>query len=319
MLKKAFLCVSVLFSFVLLTPLWAAEPVEILSINVRLSTADDGKDAWPLRKERMMSVVKDRNYDFIGGQEVCTNPNDEYNQVKYMAEHLPEYGYLYLCREKNPEKGEGTPVFYRKDRWEPDADDQGTYWLSDTPDVPGSVTWEGQSTCPRVVTGALFHELDADGKRTGKAMYVYSTHFDHVGEIPRQKAAAMIFDRFEHRENKDVPMVLMGDFNCGEKSAAIRFIKGETVELGGEKKTPTMKMLDSFRVVHPDEKSVATFNGFRGPRFDGNGVNEVGEKIDYIFVTPNLKAVDAEIIRTNDDGRYPSDHYPIRAVVEFAE
>ena len=318
MLKKV-LCTAVLFSFVLFAPLWAAEPIEILSINVRLSTAKDGENAWPLRKEFMMSVVKNRNYDFIGGQEVCIDPNDELNQIKYMTEQLPGYGCLYVCREKDPAKGEGTPVFYRKDRWEPDAKDQGTYWLSDTPDVPGSVTWEGQSTCPRVVTGALFHELNADSKRTGKAMYVYSTHFDHVGEIPRQKSAALIFDRFEHRENKDVPMVLMGDLNCGENSPAIRFIKGETVELGGEKKTPTMKMLDSFRVVHPDEKNVVTYNGFRGPRFDGNGVNEVGAKIDYIFVTSNLKATDAEIIRTNNNGRYPSDHYPIRAVVEFSE
>ncbi len=317
MLKK-FVTFAVLFSCVLCLPLFGAEPVDILSINVRLSTANDGKDAWPLRKELLLSVVKARNYDFIGGQEVCVNPNDDLNQAKYLADNLSGYGCLYLCREKNPERGEGTPVFYRKDRWEPDAEDQGTYWLSDTPDVPGSVTWEGQSGCPRVVTGALFHELDADGKRTGKSLYVYSTHFDHVGEIPRQKAAAMIFDRFEHRKNKDVPMVLMGDFNCGENSPAIRFIKGETVELGGESNTPVIKMLDTFRVVLPEEKSVATFNGFRGPRFDGNGVNEIGEKIDYIFVTPNLKATDAEIIRTNDDGRYPTDHYPIRATVEFA-
>ena len=113
-------------------------------------------------------------------------------------------------------------------------------------------------------------------------------------------------------------MILMGDFNCGERSPVVRFVKGETVELGGESKTSVMHMLDTFRVVLPDEKSAATFNGFRAPRFDSTGTVEIGEKIDYIFVTPNLKTKDAEIIRTNVNGRYPTDHYPIRATVEFA-
>jgi endonuclease/exonuclease/phosphatase family metal-dependent hydrolase len=79
-----------------------------------------------------------------------------------------------------------------------------------------------------------------------------------------------------------------------------------------------MKMLDTFRVVLPEEKNVVTFNSFRAPRLDDDG-NMIGAKIDYIFVTPNLKTTDAEIIRTNDNGRYPSDHYPIRATVEFAD
>ena len=316
-MPKKYYLFAVLLSCVLFSPLFGAEPIAVLSINVRLSTANDGENSWANRKEFMLSVIKDRNYDFIGGQEVVIHPNDDFNQFKYMSDNLPGYGSLFLCREKNPNQGEGAPVFYRKDRWEPDAKDQGTYWLSDTPDVPGSITWEGQSTCPRVVTGALFHELDADGKRTGKSLYVYATHLDHVGELARQKSTALIFDRFEKRENKDVPMILMGDFNCGERSPVVRFVKGETVTLGGESKTPTMKMLDTFREVHPNEKSVVTFNSFRTPRLDADG-NEPGEKIDYIFVTPNLKSLDAEIIRTNKDGRFPSDHYPIRATVQFA-
>jgi len=309
---------AVLFSCFLIGPLFGSEPIAVLSINVRLSVVNDGVDSWANRKELLLSVVKERNYDFIGGQEVCIDPNDDLNQVKYLTDNLPEYGCLYLCREKDPAKGEGAPILYRKDRWEPDADDQGTYWLSDTPDLPGSVTWEGQSTCPRVVTGALFHERDADAKRTGLSLYVYSTHLDHVGELARQKSAALIFDRFEQRKNKDVPMILIGDFNCGERSPVVRFVKGETVVLGGESKTPTVKMLDTFREVWPDEKSVATFHGFNGPRYDSSGTVEIGDKIDYIFVTPHLKSLEAEIIRTNNNGRYPTDHYPIRATVQFA-
>lgn len=289
----------------------AAEPIEVLSINVRLSTANDGEDAWPKRRDAMMDVVRSRPYDFIGGQEVVVHPESEFNQFQFMSEKLPEYGSVFRSREKDEKKGESTPVFYRKDRWEPDADDQGVYWLSDTPDVPGSITWKGQSPCPRVVSGALFHELDKDGKRTGKSVYFYSTHFDHVGEIARQKAADLILHRIAERKDKTIPVILVGDFNAGENSPTVRFLKGETVELDGEKKTPPMRLADTFRSVHPDATDVGTFQGFKKH-------NPKAGKIDSIFVTPELKATDAEIIRTKTPaGRFPTDHYPIRAVLAF--
>lgn len=292
-------------------PADAAEPIEVLSINVRLSTAKDGEDAWPKRRDAMMDVVRSRPYDFIGGQEVVVHPEDEFNQFQFMSEKLPEYGSVFRSREKDEKKGEGTPVFYRKDRWEPDADDQGVYWLSDTPDVPGSITWKGQSPCPRVVTGALFHELGKDGKRTGKSVYFHSTHFDHVGEIARQKAADLILRRIAERKDETIPVILVGDFNTGENSPTIRFLKGETVELDGEEKTPPMGLLDTLRVVQPDATDVGTFQAFREH-------NPKAGKIDYIFVTPELKTTDAEIIRTKTpSGRFPTDHYPIRATIAF--
>lgn len=288
----------------------ATEPLEVLSINVRLSTANDGENAWAKRRDAMMEVVKARNYDFIGGQEVIVNPNDEVNQYKFMSEKLPEYGVLYRSREKTEERGEGTPVFYRKDRWTMDGEDHGIYWLSDTPDVPGSITWKGQSTCPRVVTGGLFHEINKNGERTGFSVYFYSTHFDHVGEIARQKAANMILHKIAERKNPAIPVILVGDFNAGEKSPTIRFLKGETVTLDGEEKKPPMALLDSFRVVHPDALDVASFQGFREH-------NPKNGKIDYVFTTSNLKAVDAEIVHTKTPtGRFPSDHYPVRAVLK---
>ncbi len=291
---------------------FAAEPVTFLSANVRVGDARDGENRWELRKDFLLEVLKEGNYDFIGGQEVLTTSDAKCNQIKYFFENLPNYGILFQNREKEGTvRGEGTPIFYRMDRWRLDPEDYGSFWLSDTPNVQGSITWEGQSTCPRVCTGGLFHEIDKNGKLTGKTIYVYSTHFDHVGEIPRQKAAAVIFEKFADRREKNAPVVLIGDFNCGEDSPAIRFLKGETVVLGDEEKVPPMSLLDTFRVVYPDEENVATFNGFRSGEI-------TGAKIDYIFVTPDLKATEAEILRTSRNGKYPSDHFPIRATVEFA-
>jgi len=290
---------------------FAVEPIAVLSTNVRYGDAPDGENHWDHRKDFLLDTMKEGNYDFIGGQEVLTTPDLRYNQVMFFFENLPNYGILYQNREKEGvARGEGTPVLYRADRWRLDPEDHGSFWLSDTPNIPGSVTWEGQSSCPRVCTGGLFHEIDKNGNLTGKTVYVYSTHFDHVGEIPRQKAAAVIFEKIAGRKDKNAPVVLIGDLNCGENSPAVRFLKGETVVLGGEEKVPPMKLLDTFRIVHPDEKNVATFNGFRRGEISG-------DKIDYIFITPDLKATDAEILRTNRDGKYPSDHFPVRATVSF--
>ncbi len=182
----------------------ASEPIAVLSINVRFGSANDGANAWPLRKEFLLDVVKKGRYDFIGGQEVLFHPDDKFNQVKYLSENMPEYGVLARCREKNPNQGESTPVFYRKDRWRPDKTFQGTFWLSDTPEEPGSLTWADQSPCPRTATGALFHEIK-DGQATGVKLFVYSTHFDHVGESARQKSAETIMNRLLPKEGPGSP------------------------------------------------------------------------------------------------------------------
>lgn len=302
------------FCFAVLFCLTAfAEPLKVLSVNVRLSTVNDGDNAWAIRRDALADLIRKIPYDFIGGQEVIIHPNDEVNQLKFLSEKLPEYGVIFRSREKIEERGEGTPLFYRKDRWEMDEKDNGTYWLSDTPDVPGSITWKGQSTCPRVVSGGLFYEKDKDGKRTGKSVYVFSTHFDHVGEIARQKAADFILQRINARKDKSVPVILIGDFNAGENSPTIRFLKGETVELDGQVKTPPMALIDSFRTVHPDAEDVSTFQSFKEH-------NPKGAKIDYIFFTPELKATAAEIIRDKTPaGRFPTDHYPINAVLEWVK
>ena len=313
-LRTAF---SVAFLFVFVLQGFASEPISILSINVRCSTANDGKDNWAHRKDLLLETIRQHDYDFIGGQEVVIHPDEGKNQLKFLTEKLTEYGVLACCREKDPNKGEAMPVFYRKDRWRPDKDFQGTFWFSDTPEVPGSNTWKGQSQCPRIATGALFHEIK-NGKDTGTKLFVYSTHFDHVGETARQKSAELIMHRLMPKDDgPQVPIVVMGDFNCGEESPAVRFIKGETVELDGEMKKPPMKLVDSFRSAHPEEKDVATFHGFKGTAYTYNNVNKIGAKIDYIFVTPDIKTLEAEIIRTNDNDRYPTDHYPIRATIRL--
>ncbi len=289
----------------------ASDPIAVLSVNVRFGSAKDGENSWPHRRDALLEVIRKTDSDFIGGQEALIHPTDDVNQVKFLSENLSEYGCIVKSREKDEKQGESTPLFYRKDRWTPDAGEQGVFWLSDTPEITGSNTWKGQSPCPRNVTWALFTEKDKDGKPTGRALYVYNTHFDHVGEIARQKAADLIMRRISERKNKDVPVVFMGDLNASENSKSVRYLLGEKVDFDGEEKTPPFAFRDTFRVLYPEEISVATFNSFKEPPAKGG-------KIDYIMITPGPEVLEAEIIRTKtSEGRYPSDHFPVRALLKL--
>jgi endonuclease/exonuclease/phosphatase family metal-dependent hydrolase len=115
-------------------------------------------------------------------------------------------------------------------------------------------------------------------------------------------------DRVAARKNKEIPVVVTGDMNCGERSPAIRFMQGAPMTLDEKEWNPPYKLADTFRVANPDATDAGTFNSFRTPG---------KEKIDYIFISPGLTTISAEIIRTQRDGRYPTDHFPINAVIAW--
>ena len=286
-----------LFCAVLTDAVRAAEensssPVKVMSFNVRYGSADDGPNSWPNRREILRDVVKQFDPDFLGVQEA------QPQQVDYLKKQFPRYGCLVEFREATPGAGESCAVFYRQDRWQLDEKENGTFWLSETPQVRGSKSWK--AACPRIVTWGRFVDKTCKVKNP-RAVYVYNTHFDHISQLARQKAAEMAARQIAGRRHKD-PVVLMGDFNAGESSRPISYLTGR--EAGGE-----LKLVDTFRVVYPGAKKVGTFGNFSG--------NDSGDKIDFIFTLPKTKVLDAEIVRYNREGRYPSDHFPVTAVLEL--
>jgi len=298
----------ILSSFFANVSLFASEPIRVLSINVRYSTANDGVNRWENRRDFMMEIVVEGNYDFIGTQETLVHPDPELDQPSFIAARLPGHGFIGRSREATPEHGEAMMLYYKKDRWKIDETYQGTVWLSDTPDVPGSKT-DPTAGCPRTVVFALFHELN-DGQPTGRSIYVYNTHFDHRSENSRQRGARQIMERVANRQNQDAPVIVMGDINSGEQSVSVRHFLGDPITLDGQTWTPPYKLVNTFREVHPDATDVGTFNFF-GSRPPGS------EKIDYVFVSPSLTTLSAEIIRAQREGRFPTDHFPVDAVIAW--
>ncbi len=253
--------------------------IDVMSFNIRYGTARDGENIWDNRKKQVSDVIRQYSPDVLGLQEALRFQIDE------IRTSLPEYGETGLGRDGGSE-GEYSAILYRIDRF--NVDESGTFWLSDTPEVP-STHWGNRIR--RICSWARFFD-----KQSGAAFYFYNTHLDHKSQPSREKSVRLIVDFIQKRTHQD-PFVLAGDFNAGEDNPAIKYLKGKG------------NMADTFRVLHPDAKDVGTFNGFQG-------ISD-GPKIDTIFVGPSTSILQASIVRTEEEGRYPSDHFPVTASLRF--
>ena len=249
----------------------------VASFNIRYGTAKDGDDAWPKRREIVLETMRVMDADVFGLQEV----------LDFQRQTIEEAfaGYEAIGRGRNADGGgEHCTILVRRDRLEVLA--SGTFWLSDTPDVPASRGWGNRIT--RICTWARLRD-----KSTKREFVLLNTHFDHESQPSRERSAQLLVERLPALA-KTGPLLLTGDLNAGEDNAALETLR-------------TAKLRDTFRVKHPEVEHVGTFNGFEGR-------NE-GAKIDYVLVSKEWDVKSAAIVRRNEDGRYPSDHYPVVASV----
>jgi endonuclease/exonuclease/phosphatase family metal-dependent hydrolase len=289
----------------------APAPIRVLTYNILAGHPEWEKnakcDVWakrsPLVEDVMTGKNQDGPYDFIGTQETSTNAKPELNQAKQLAGRFKEYGSLY-----QPVDGPGydekfsltNMIFWRKDRWEIDPQDSGAFWLSDTPEIPGSNTWSpvdpatGKSTNKggkRNVTYGLFHEI-ADGKRTGRKVYFFNTHLNVFVPEARMKSALLIMDRITQRKEASAPVIVTGDFNARRDSDVYQFLTGTSVEFEGKSHTAPQPLAEAYAAV---------------------GAPEQLPKIDFIFATPSLKPQWAANVNVDRVDLRGSDHAPIAA------
>jgi endonuclease/exonuclease/phosphatase family metal-dependent hydrolase len=262
--------------------------IRVVSSNVRYGSADDGQDRWQLRKELLADVLRNENADLIGTQEMLPF------QAEYLRQHLDGYAYVGRSRELDNDEGEQCGIFYRQARFvELEA---GHFWLSPQPEQPGSQAWD--AALPRMATWLKLFDRPAQ-----RALVVINTHFDHRGHEARRHSAQVV-RRFAQRYSDQYPIVVTGDFNCGEGSDPY-------VELVSQSVADSSPLVDVYRQVHPDKlPEEGTFNGFRGRRD--------GARIDWILATRDWQAMAADIVTANDQGRFPSDHFPVLAELEYS-
>jgi endonuclease/exonuclease/phosphatase family metal-dependent hydrolase len=281
-------------------PAPAAAPLELslVSFNIRYDNPADGPDRWATRREQVYGLIRDHHADAAGLQEVLKNQLDD------LLGALPEYASVGVGRDDGKENGEYSCILYRRERFE--APESGTFWLSGTPETPGSNTWN--AACVRVCTWARLTD-----KTSHRSFYLFNTHMDHQGQEARDRGAELIARRIAARAHPQDPVVLTGDFNAGEENSATMFLTGRAprAKLEVSPAPPRTGLVDSFRVKHPDDSDVGTFHEFKGRAHDTN------KKIDYILVPAATEVLEASIDRRDKGGRYPSDHFAVTAVVRL--
>lgn len=282
-------------------PTSEASLIRVMSFNLRYGTADDGDDAWPHRRDLVMRTIRDFDPTLLDVQEALRFQLDELHAE---FPHLAEIG---VGRDDGAEAGEYSAILYDRNRLEPL--DSGTFWLSDTPDVVASTSWGNRIT--RIVTWARFRDRADGGNGSGNGgesggatFYVFNTHWDHESQPSRERSAELILRRIADRAGGG-PVIVTGDFNAGEDNAAFARLIG--ADAGAADAGAADHLRDTFRMLHPDAEDVGTFNGFTGERN--------GEKIDAILVSGEWRVLEAGIDRAHDGERYPSDHFPVTAVV----
>lgn len=255
-------------------------PLRVMSFNVRLPQQADGADRWEVRRGLVARMLRDAAPDVIGTQELFELQGD------YLVSQLPEYAWFGRDR-RGGHDDEHMGVFYRKDRLR--VLESGDFWLSDTPDVPGSITWG--HPLPRMVTWALFERI-GDGRR----FYLFNTHLPYreQDEQARTRGAELLAQRIAALP-ADVPVVVTGDFNAGPDSPTHA--------------AATATLRDAWQVAAERSGPAETFHGFKG---------RPDRRIDWILV----RGFDVAALRTidaNEHGRYPSDHFPVMAELVWPE
>lgn len=260
-----------------------AQSVNVMSYNIRLDTEADGVNQWKNRPDKVIGLIKKYNPDLFGVQEAM------HNQMLDLQKGLPEYSYVGVGRDDGKEKGEYSAIFYKKEMFEVLV--QNTFWLSETPDMPGSKSWDAAIT--RVVTFALLKD-----KISGKIFLYANSHFDHIGKEARNNSATLIKRLIAstikiasgQNENQKIPAIVSGDFNSEPTDAPYLTITN------GEH----FRLFDS----RPTDNLTGTFCGFE--------LNKMACKtIDYIFHSEDWKASNYQVIQDNYGKYYPSDHLPV--------
>jgi endonuclease/exonuclease/phosphatase family metal-dependent hydrolase len=270
-------------------PAMPADPLVVMSFNIRLGTANDGDNHWSRRKQMLFELLEREGADLVGLQEAFRFQIDE------ILAAVPRYAVVGVARDDGKAAGETSAILFRRDRLH--VAQSGTFWFSDTPDTPGTRTWGNRYN--RISSWARFVDRD------GAAFWHYNLHLDHESQPSRERSTELLLQRINARPFPAEPVVVTGDFNAGEDNPALHRLTGAP----GTSAAPA-PFVDSFRLLHPDEKVVGTFTGFKFGEVNG-------DKIDYVLVQPGTTVLSAAILRTSHDGRYPSDHFPVVASIRL--
>ncbi|TYZ57369.1 hypothetical protein PybrP1_012969 [[Pythium] brassicae (nom. inval.)] len=265
---------------------------KVMTFNLRFAGGNDGWNSWRYRKDHVADIINRYHPVLLGTQEGL---RDQLAELAGLLKH--PYARFGVEREEN---GEFEQIFFDTTVLEKLAG--GDFWLSETPDEPGTKGWD--AACVRLVTWGKFRV-----RATRQELFFFNTQLDHVGPDSRAQGSRLLWRRIRELAG-DAPLFLVGDFNTYRHTDTYSYF---TKDAEGP------RLREAWPEAQTKIGSVSfTYHGWAGVDNDGErGAQVAANHIDWIFYRPQMRVVSTEVITEARDGRYPSDHYPIQAEFLF--
>ena len=251
--------------------------IRVMSFNIRygdlgLLTAED-------RYDDVEATIEKGKPDSIGLQEATPE------WMEYLSANLEDYSYVGVGRDDGINTGEYAAIFYLKDKYA--VTDSGTFWLSETPDVP-SMGWGAD--CYRICTWVVLENIDT------KEQYVHiNAHFDYANDEVRYNSCRLINEKV--KEFGSLPVVYTADMNFSDDSEYYDYLLAEN-------------LLRDTKTIAEDTMDYLTYH-------DRMPLTHVGSVIDYIMVNNGFDAKVYRVVTAATEGHYVSDHFPVYADIIF--
>ncbi len=260
--------------------------MRLMSFNLRYENPDEtGDKSWHQRVVPVVRRIAAENPDVLAVQEAL------HGQVADLWASLVHHDFAGCGRDDGRHAGEFTGVFFRSDRFRRVPGVGGPFWLSDTPEIPGSKTWG--NSYPRMALHVRLEEISS-----GRNVDVFTTHWDHRHQLSREKSARLMADRIRAAMTPGIPVILLGDFNAVESNPALAWLRS----------SGRPDWIDVFQALHPRESARTTLHFWHASR--------AGRlKVDHILVSSPATLISARIL--DEDRPALSDHFPVTARVRF--
>lgn len=259
-----------------------AQKIAVGTYNLRYDNPRDTGNLWVNRAPIVANLIRFHEFDIFGTQEGLKNQLDDISNA------LPEYSRYGLGRDDGIDKGEHSAIFYKKDEFS--LLNKGDFWLSQTPDKP-SLGWDA-TCCNRICSWVYLQH-----KKSGKKFYFFNAHFDHQGVQARRESSKLILQKIKDIAGNS-PTIFTGDLNGSHKADWYQALAT----------SGTLK--DSYNEVKNPYLNNASFNGF-------GATPRSYDIIDHIFITNHFTVDRWGVLTDSYFGKFPSDHFPVLAVVEL--
>jgi endonuclease/exonuclease/phosphatase family metal-dependent hydrolase len=282
-LKKSAICI-ILTIISISAFAQSSQVLRVATFNLRQQVDGDGINQWINRTDIVNGLIRFHDFDIFGTQETFTSMRDDIlNAGGYSA--------IGNGRTDGKENGERVSIIYKTDRL--DVLEEGQFWFSETPDLPGSKGWDAGYI--RMCTWGKFRD-----KQSGHEFYFFNAHLDHIGPQSRMESAKVFLSKIKTIAG-NASFFATGDFNTNDQSPEIQMLVNDG-------------LLNDSRAVseQPPYGTIGTFNGFK-PDKELKSEN----RIDFIFVSKNIRVKKYGTLNERPNGRFYSDHEAVMIEAAF--